>query len=483
MKTLIPLFTVIFLGALADATTLLVPSQFPTIQAGINAAVDGDTVLVADGTYTGTGNKNIDFLGKAIVVMSENGAESCVIDCENEGRGFCFHNGEDTSSVLCGFKITNGQALSYPGGGAIYLINSNPTICNCIISNNSYYWHGGGILCQYSDPIISNTIFAMNSAIVGCGGGISILDSNPIIRYCTFCENSAGYGGGGIDCEGSYPTISYCNINRNTADNGGGFFIYKSLATIEDCIIHENSAIWDGGGIFCYEWLLPCPTIINCTISRNSAGLSGGGICYMDVDSAILVNTIVEGNINGGIYFEDPSSGITYGDFSNNEGGNFTGSVPPGLGLLVMVNANGDSCDVFHNIFKDPLFANPVGGNFQLTWTNFPLPDSTRSPCIDAGDPNSPLDPDSTIADIGAFYFNQNLIALTDLQILVAGNDAVLIWSGEANAEEYRIYYQDTPYFTPAGTPQAVVQAPDTSWTDENVLNQEKRYYRVVVQY
>ena len=61
----------------SHANTLLVPQQYSTIQMGVDAAVDGETVSLADGTYTGAGNKDIDFLGKAITVMSEGGSETC----------------------------------------------------------------------------------------------------------------------------------------------------------------------------------------------------------------------------------------------------------------------------------------------------------------------------------------------------------------------------------------------------------------------
>jgi hypothetical protein len=85
-------------------------ADYTAIHAGIDAASNGDTVLVADGTYTGAGNRDIDFLGKAITVKSAGGPENCIIDCEgspsDQHRGFYFHNGEGPDSVLDGFTIT-----------------------------------------------------------------------------------------------------------------------------------------------------------------------------------------------------------------------------------------------------------------------------------------------------------------------------------------------------------------------------------------
>ena len=114
------LWTVTFLGFASTglgADTLYVgPGEaFTTIQAAVDWTVNGDTVVVRDGTYTGGGNRDIDFRGKAITVCSENGPATCIIDCEQLGRAFYFHTGETSSAVVSGFTIRNGSAES--GGG------------------------------------------------------------------------------------------------------------------------------------------------------------------------------------------------------------------------------------------------------------------------------------------------------------------------------------------------------------------------------
>ena len=129
------------LGSIGWAAELLVPSQYGTIQGAIDSASNGDVVVVADGTYAGLGNKNLDFGGRAITVRSANGPESTTIDCEEYGRGFYFHNGEGATSVVDGFTITNGfigdTTSGAATGGAIRCAEqSSPTITNCIFTNN-----------------------------------------------------------------------------------------------------------------------------------------------------------------------------------------------------------------------------------------------------------------------------------------------------------------------------------------------------------
>ena len=95
--SIVVIWIMLLVPSIVLSKTIHVPADSATIQAGIDGAAHGDTVLVADGVYKGEGNRNIDFLGKAIVVRSENGPEKTVIDCEGSGRGFYFHSDEAVS--------------------------------------------------------------------------------------------------------------------------------------------------------------------------------------------------------------------------------------------------------------------------------------------------------------------------------------------------------------------------------------------------
>jgi parallel beta-helix repeat protein/predicted outer membrane repeat protein len=221
------------LCSICSARELLVPSQYPTIQSAIDDANNGDIVIVADGTYTGTGNRDINFLGKVITVRSENGPGNCIIDCEKSGSGFYFSRNEDTNSVLDGFTITNGRT-------AIYCFGSNPRITNCTISGNTIDY-GAGIFCYKSSPVITNCIITGNSA--GRGGGIWCQESSPKIANCIISGNTA-WDGGGIFCNyRSNPKITNCSIIGNLAEgNGGGIYCESdSNSKITHCIIWNNT--------------------------------------------------------------------------------------------------------------------------------------------------------------------------------------------------------------------------------------------------
>ena len=329
---LLNLVVLLLTVALAPAATRLVPDEYATIQAAIDAAVDGDVVIIAPDTYTGDGNRDIDFHGKAITVRSENGPENCIIDCNGTRtephRGFYFHSGEDADSILSGLTITNGYA-DY--GGAIYCISSSPTLTNCIFVNNTaQYWEdyvsstgfedpepmvndgngvhimippplpewrgqGGGIYCRTSNPTLTNCQFTDNFSYRNGGGMYNYYNSNPRLINCRFSGNfvNSGIGsGGGIDNRSSSsPTLRNCTFSANSALYGGAMRNSSSSPSLFNCIFNGNSVGWSGGCMYNYR---SNPTLTNCTFSGNSAYY--GGVIFNTGSDATLSNCILWGN-------------------------------------------------------------------------------------------------------------------------------------------------------------------------------------------
>ncbi len=249
----------IFVSSL-HARIVHVPDDRPTIQKGINIASNGNTVLVADGTYTGNGNRDIDFLGKAIVVMSENGPEVTIVDCEADSldphRGFKFQSGEGSTSVLKGFSIRNGCAVK---GGGIYCNSSSPMIINCTFSENlasGLLGNGGGMYNYHSDPTLTNCMFSGNWAtnVYANGGGGMFNDvsaSSQMVTNCIFIGNSAYWAGGGMLNTSNNLTVTNCTFSGNSAYSGSGMRNQNSNPSIRNCTFIGNS-----GGMYNY-WLMP----------------------------------------------------------------------------------------------------------------------------------------------------------------------------------------------------------------------------------
>lgn len=308
-------------ASVSEGKILHVPSEYDTIQSAIDAASDGDEVVVADGIYTGDGNKNLEFLGKAITVRSENGPENCIIDCESSGRGFYFHHDEDSSSVVKGFTIRNGYvdgAWPQDSGGGILCASSSPTIIDNIIINNSVLYGGGGICCfESSNPIIQNNTIRENFAFLG--GGIYCFRSSPMITDNDIMSNITDSHGGGISCSDySDPIIQNNTIIGNrgrigTGTGGGVECYHYASPTIINNIIAKNSA-GNGGGIFCFD--SSYPIIANNTIVRNFARTSAG-IAVGRFASPTVINTILW-NVGEEVHLDASSISITY---SNVQGG------------------------------------------------------------------------------------------------------------------------------------------------------------------
>jgi predicted outer membrane repeat protein len=388
---------------------------FDAIQEAIDTSTSGDTVIVLKGIYTGSGNKNIDFKGKAITVRNTkpndpNVVEATIIDCEGWGRGFIFINQEEPDSVLEGFSIINGNARDNYCGSGIYCDHSSPAINYCVLLDNSAEQNGDGMYNFFSNPILTNCVFRENA-----GDGIYNHNSNPTLNYCTFEKNDRGmsnYGydsevildncifvensaggmsnkncngsgvilenclfvnnsvnsdGGGIYNESSTVSITNCRFSINKANNlGGGICNWlDSTVTITNCVFNENEAS-NGGGICNLgdEYQEPSLIMQNCTFSGNSATDDGGAIlCGGSYSEVVLSNCILWGDAAAGhgaeVYIDGSRVSIEYCDVEENGVHiNFSGSVKWGDG----------------NIEVDPNF---VGAeDFHLR---------PESPCIDAG--------------------------------------------------------------------------------------------------
>jgi len=314
-------------------------------------------------------------------------------------------------------------------GGGVYYASESMIISECIISNNSAAdltnnANGGGIyfgLGYSSDININNCIIQNNSCDIdqnastsggGLGGGIYIIGQHiggVSISNCEILTNWSTRSGGGIYVNLGGCVITDCTLRGNftkpcTPDGngvlGGGAISFSGLtnnSVISHCEFSENSSYgYPGGAIRASYGINASLTLENCTVTRNYS--IGAGAIYF-YGSLILRNTIVAFN-QGSLAIYAASPDFSFCDFYGNEGSD---------GEATTTNANGDPCDVYSNIFLDPMFADTANSNYQITWTSFPTSGITKSPCIDAGDPALPNDPDGTVADIGRYYFNQDI--------------------------------------------------------------------------
>jgi predicted outer membrane repeat protein len=236
----------------ASALVIVVPAHQPTIQAAINAAQNGDYVLLQAGTYTGPGNYNINFAGKAITVQGIEGPSQTIIDIQatpqNQRTGFIFHANESSASVLQGVTIKRGYQFN---GAAIHISGSaSPTIRNCVFTENHADCWGGALYYENgAGPTIAACCF-FNNYSADDGGAIFGITGSPTIIDCQITNNVSAFTGGAITTfGGGSPKLSNSTLVGNSAYWGAA--IYSSNLQIVNSIIWGNTGgsqqIYTGG--------------------------------------------------------------------------------------------------------------------------------------------------------------------------------------------------------------------------------------------
>jgi hypothetical protein len=366
-------------GTAFAQTTIRVPADQPTIQAGVDAAMPGDSVVVAPGTYV----ERINFSGKAITVVSASGPTVTVIDGSRGGAVVTFGSGEGRGAVLRGFTVTNGGGFS---GGGIAVSNASPTIESNVITGNTGC-DGIGINVNFGSPRIAKNEISWNVRS-GCSGGVGGAGikvggaSAALIEENVIADNSlTGGSGGGISLfAAGVPVVRNNVIVRNSvsgvspaAQGGGIWIVNQSDALIVQNVITGNSA-GEGGGVY---WLVPSgargPRLVNNTIVDNLATVAGRGSAVyadgFDVNAALVNNVLVAPAGQTALYcgnFNDPNPPRVR---SNDV---FAGNSPAYGGLCT------DQTGFNGNRSGDPMFVAPANGDYRL---------QAGSLAIDAGEP------------------------------------------------------------------------------------------------
>ena len=395
--TLVFLAMVVLTWGTAEATIRKVPRDLATIQAGIAAALDGDTVLVAPGTYY----ENINFLGKAITVRSEQGPALTIIDGRLADVVARFVSHETASSVLSGFTLTHGL------GAAIEINTASPTVSGNVLSDNFVCGMPGpgSIQISFGAPVIESNVLINSNWCdsLEAGGGISITGGDGTSGARILRNVIANHFARGISINsGGKMTIQDNAIIGNgfsLQGDGGGIEIgnYSDVAIINNVIV-GNSARRGGGIAFLVPSGTRGPILVNNTIANNDSA-EGSGVFADGFDAqALLVNNIIVAKtgqtaIYCGDFTKIDAPIIQFNDVFAPSGSAYGGNCTDQSGL------NG-------NISKVPGFANPSAGDYRLL---------ADSPAINAGTNAAPQLPRTDkdggprimggVVDMGAFEF------------------------------------------------------------------------------
>jgi hypothetical protein len=350
-----------------------------TIAYAVGQAAWGDTVVVAQGTYSGTDifiNQDVSLRGG---YEFEDGSFSppaggvdpstTVIDAQGGGRALRVQVPSGFHPLIEGFTIRN--AASSGVGGAVYVqASSAPSLTELIISDSSAT-RGGGIYIEAGAPTLQNVTIS-GTVASDRGGGLYVGGGSPIIESVTI-SNATAVNGGGVYVAGGEVSIQGLQVAHSVADErGGGVYHADGTLSLWNSFIYRNTAgSGSGGGVYVGGGTLD---LVNDTLYDNCAAAFGGGVADEGSSGLVISNTIVVTNAataGGGVYRDSVGSlAVDYNDFWGNEAASFPDS------------------NVFtgtRTISADPLFVDAAAGDLHL---------SSTSPCVDAADPDTFLTSD-----------------------------------------------------------------------------------------
>ena len=364
----VALLSIFGLAPLASASTINVPADFPTIQAAINAAVNGDLIKVANGTY----NEHLDLLGKQITLQGQSPFNTILDGNGTGGSMVTMNSGETSATVITGFLIRegNGRLIGTKryGGGVYVAGGSDPTLLNCRIGFNTANF-GAGIFVDVGSDILvqdcllannvtaagglgggaylagtvtfDNNRVAENTATLGFGGGVYVKNSPTSFTGNQFDTNIAWYGGG-LHVQGGSPVITgnlfetnLVTVNPTNGEGAGLSIVAGSTAWVSDNVIRLNNA-HSGAGIYTYD---ASPTIINNSIHSNVAATNGsggfgfgGGLALGKTKGSLLLNEIYNNTaaMGGGVTTRSGTSTQVIGNLIDT---NSTGLIGQGGGV------------------------------------------------------------------------------------------------------------------------------------------------------
>ena len=432
-----------------DANPGTQAQPFRTIAKGIVvSAANGDTVLLADGTYN---ERGLDFGTKNLVLQStSNNPTACIMDCQQLGNGIFIRGGQTLATTISGLTIRNAVTVGGTfsgsfGSSTMYINSSSVTITNCIFMNNNSVGANGLMMVSGGSAAITNCTFTTTVAQAPSGTTVAVRGSGATLTNCTFSGNFCA----SLELSSGSSTVTNCSFTGNARNSGGGGAMRHSggMATLTRCSFTNNAA-WYGGAIHKNGGSL---FVNQCVFIGNRATLEeqvgGGGGIFLEGGQMTVTNSLFANNttaqyislggvrINGhSIYVESSDATLVNCTFL----GGWTNEITTANlveynSTLTVVNSiirGGDSPfshgDIYTsggtvsvtysntqrgfagtgNITADPQFVNAAGGNYRLQSTSL---------CVNTGNAAAPNLPPSDLdsaprilgsaPDMGAYEF------------------------------------------------------------------------------